>query len=51
MKNNPLVKAIMALLHLADSVLTSDASARNVRDRANAQLSARNDRGGRPLKR
>lgn len=51
MKNNPLVKAIMALLHLADSVLTSDASASNVRDRASAQRGVHNDPGNRPLKR
>ena len=51
MRNNPLVKAIMALLHLADSVISSDAAANDVRDRANAQLGSRSDPGGRPLKR
>ncbi len=51
MRNNPLVKAILALLHLADSVVTSDVAANNVRDRANAQRGVPNDPGQRPLKR
>ena len=45
MRNNPLVKAIVALLHLVDSVISSDFAANNVRDRANAKLGASNDRG------
>jgi hypothetical protein len=51
MRNNPLVKAIMALLHLIDSVISSDFSANKVRDRAHAQRGVPNDPGGRPLKR
>lgn len=51
MRNNPIVKAIMALLHLADSVISSDFAASKVRDRAQAQRGVHNDPGGRPLKR
>lgn len=51
MKNNPIVKAILALLHLADSVISSDFAANKVRDRAQAQRGVQNDPGHRPLKR
>ena len=51
MRNNPLVKAILALLHFADSVFSSVIHPHRVRDGVNAQRGVPNDPGRRPLKR
>lgn len=51
MRDNPLVKAILALLHLADSAVTSEVAASEVRGRIDAPKGIPHDPGRRPPKR
>jgi hypothetical protein len=51
MKNNPLEKAIMALLHLVEGVFTSSDAPNDVRDRVDTPKGIPNDPGRRPPKR
>ena len=51
MRDNPLVKAILSLLHLVESAVTSEAAASNVRGHVDAPKGIPNDPGRRPPKR
>ena len=51
MKNNPLEKATMALLHLVEGVFTSSDAPNDVRDRVDTPKGIPNDPGRRPPKR
>ena len=51
MRDNPLVKAILALLHLTDSVVTSEVGASNVRGHTDTPKGIPNDPARRPPKR
>ena len=51
MGDNPLGKAIMALLHFVESAVTSEAAASNVRGHADTPKGIPNDPGRRPPKR
>ena len=51
MRDNPLIKAIKALLHIADSVVTSEVAPSDLRGRVDAPKGIPNDPGRRPTKR
>ena len=51
MRENPLGKAIMALLHLVESVFTSSDAPNDVRDYVDTPKGISNDPGSRPPKR
>ena len=51
MGNNPLMKAVLALLHLVESVFTTSDAPNEVRDRVDTPQGIPNDPGRRPPKR